>query len=119
MTMKYRIAWKSIRGDSTGHGEAVSSKALVEKWVMTGNQSNNGYFHWVEAVPEKATSEKVSLDWLKTEIINYLSTGQKRELFQICMEFKSIDANVTNQALEQMKTDGLVLRSSDGLWQLQ
>ena len=52
MTIKYRINWKAIETDATGHGEPVfNSRETAQRNADTLNTQNSGVAtHWVEAI---------------------------------------------------------------------
>jgi hypothetical protein len=51
--MKYRIAWKSKKGKTKGHGSfAFKRKSDAEEWVKRLNAEYPDLFHWVESESE-------------------------------------------------------------------
>jgi hypothetical protein len=48
MDVKYRIAWKSLDSDFTGHGDYCLSKDEADAWILKLNSKYPELEHWVE-----------------------------------------------------------------------
>ena len=45
----YRIAWRSKKGDYSGHGSACMTKETCQAWADSANKQFPYLHHWVEA----------------------------------------------------------------------
>ena len=45
---QYRVEWRSITSNITGHGDWDESKEFIKSWVDFGNKEwSNVYIHWI------------------------------------------------------------------------
>ena len=57
--MKYRIHWKAIRTNTTGHGTTAFAKDAAQQIADSLNKDNaHMLVHWIEPIPEHESEEE-------------------------------------------------------------